>query len=99
MNKRLMLLTSLVLCLCALLLCGSALAADVNLVIPESDYGSFSVQRYGTEITTSVNQVINQETYWYYTVAEGDTVTLTSITSAGMINPVAIQICASYSAI
>ena len=83
MKNRLMLLTALILTLCALLVCGSALADNVNLVIPESDQGSFTVQQNGTVITTSVNQVISQKTYWYYTVAEGDTVTLTSTPVSG----------------
>ena len=67
MKKIAKLWAGLVLCLCALLLCGSALAVDVNLVIPESEYGSFAVQRNGTVIETNVKQGI----YWYYTVAEG----------------------------
>ncbi len=83
MKNRLMLLTALILTLCALLVCGSALADAVNLVIPESEYGSFTVQQNGTVITTSVNQVISQKTYWYYTVAEGDTVTLISTPVSG----------------
>ena len=79
MKMRLKLWAALILCLCALLLCGSALAGDVNLVIPESEYGSFAVQRNGTVIETNVKQGI----YWYYTVAEGDTVTLISTPASG----------------
>ena len=78
MKTRLKLWAALILCLCALLLCGSALAVDIAVPV-NLEHGTILVAVGGEQIEDDGAD----DDFIYYVADVGDTVTLTGSPDAG----------------